>query len=270
MSSQASITAQPLQANCFAGFNVRQSGGTTLVTPLVNGIETGTSYTMVAGRLYTLRIHLHSPEMLRIRQSFYALDDTASGVAVTEFGGGLMNSPVSLVFEIRDLASSSNTPVTVLYDGTSASSPAQVNVVPVNSLELAGSIGALHLTRTGSCWVRSTPSSGAPYTRLAGASTDGVDCSVTSSSAGKVTFFNGRIPAAGETIAVFVSRPSALRRPRRGPRLARSRSCRGSRRLCRHRPLARARHPAPRAQLRGLRKTPLRPFSASRPTGPPP
>ena len=97
---------------------------------------------------------------------------------------------------------SSSTPATILYDGALTVSPAQVSVVPVNSLALVGSIGAIHLTRTGTCWIRSTPPSSAPYTRLAGKATDGVDCSVTSSVDGKVTFFAGRVPVAGEIVAV--------------------------------------------------------------------
>ncbi len=191
-----------LQADCLAGFNIRQSGGNTIATPLIDGVEAGTSMTIVPGHQYTLRIHLNAPELLRVRQAFYALDDTGTGAAVAQFGGGTIDSPLSLVFEARDLSASSNTPVTVLYDGTSTTSPAQVNVVPVNSLSLAGSVGAIHLTRTGSCWIRSTPPSAAPFTRLAGKATDGVDCSVTSSVEGKVTFFAGRIPVAGEIVAV--------------------------------------------------------------------
>ncbi len=37
------------RANCFAGYNVRQSGGSTLVVPFVNGAEVGTTLTALAG-----------------------------------------------------------------------------------------------------------------------------------------------------------------------------------------------------------------------------
>jgi hypothetical protein len=190
------------QANCFAGFNLRQSAGNTLATPMVNGVEVGTSLTLTPGHAYTLRLRIHCPELLRVQQSFYALVDSAAGPIVSQFGSGTTPAPASLVFEARDQASASNTPATILYDGGIALSPAQVTVAPINSLSLAGSIGALALTRTGSCWVRSTSSTGTQWTRLIGKASDGADCSVTSSVSGHVTFFAGRVPAAGETIAV--------------------------------------------------------------------
>jgi len=190
------------QANCFAGFNIRQSGGETLAVPLVNGVEMGTPFNVLAGHLYTLRIHLNSPELLRVKQTFYALLDTTTGASVQQFGGGAAAAPVSLVFEARDLGEASNTPVTVLYDGAVSSSPAQANVVAVNSLSLSGSIGSFNLSRTGTGWVRSTSSTGMQWTRLVGTSTAGVDCSLTSSSTGRVTFFVGRVPAAGEIVQV--------------------------------------------------------------------
>jgi hypothetical protein len=190
------------QAACFAGFNIRQSAGQTIATPLVNGSEVGTSSPIVPGHLYTLRLHLHCPELVRLRQVFYAFSESSGSLAVSRFGGGALDAPISLVFEVRDLAASSNTPVTILYDGSLADSPAQASFVAMNSLNLIGSVGAVHLIRTGTAWIRSISASGTPWTRLAGKSADGVDCSVTSSAEGHVTFFSGRVPAAGETIEV--------------------------------------------------------------------
>jgi len=188
-----------LQADCFAGFSVSQSGGNTILAPMVNGLVTGTPFTIVPGHFYTLRLHLHCPETERVKQTYYAMVDEV----VDSFGSGLVTAPMSLVFEVRDLASASNTPVTVLYDGAVASSPAQANVVAVNSIQLYGSVGAVILTNTGSAWITSTdPTSGVVSTRLAGKSTDGVDCSVTSSATGRVTFFAGRVPIANEGITV--------------------------------------------------------------------
>ncbi len=192
-----------LEANCFAGFNVRQSGGQTVLTPLVNGVETGTTFTLVSGHSYTVRLRMHCVEMLRVRQSYYAMVDAAGGAQVQAFGGGLVSAPADLVFEVRDEGASSNTPITVLYDGTVASSPALVSFVAVNSVQLVGSIGDVLLTRTGSAWVRSTnATTGMPFTRLIGKASQGADCSVISSATGKVTFFLGRTPAAGEYVTV--------------------------------------------------------------------
>ncbi len=191
------------QANCFAGFNIRQSAGQTLATPMINGVEVGTSLTLAPAHVYTFRLRLHCPELLRVQQSFYALvESPPRGSTVAQFGSGTNPAPVSLVFEARDQASASNTPITVLYDGSIALSPAQVTFVPINSLTLSGSVGSLTLTRSGTCWVRSTSSTGTQWTRLVGKASDGADCSVTSSTTGRITFFAGRVPAAGETIAV--------------------------------------------------------------------
>jgi hypothetical protein len=188
-----------LQANCLAGFGISQSGGNTVVQPIVNGLATGTAFSMLSGHLYTLRLHLHSPETLRIRQAFYA---SVNGV-VERFGDGFVDAPLSLVFEIRDLGSSSNTPVTVLYDGAMASSPIQASVVAANSTQLFGSVGAVRLRRTGSAWiVTADPTTGTPGTRLAGNSTDGVDCRFVASPTTRLSFFPGRIPPPNEPIQV--------------------------------------------------------------------
>jgi hypothetical protein len=188
-----------LQANCFAGFSMTQSGGNTVLQPLVNGLLTGTPFTVTPGHLYTLRLHLHCPQIARVKQLFYA---TVDGT-VSQFGGGVVDAPLSLVFEVRDLASASNTPVTVLYDGAVASAPVQANVVAANSIQLYGSVGAVILTRTGSAWITTTdPTTGAVATQLAGTSADGVACRVTSSATGAVTFFPGQVPVANQRIAV--------------------------------------------------------------------
>jgi hypothetical protein len=183
-------------ANCFAGYNVRQSGGATVVVPFVKGAEVGTVFTMLQGHTYTLRIRLHCVEMQRVLQSYYAMVD---GV-VKAFGGGQVMAPMSVVFELQDLGAASNTPATVLYDGSVVSSPATCSFVAVNSVQLFGSMGYCRVTQMGSAWVVSTLPSGVRITRLVGVAGEGVDCTV--SAAGKVTFFAGRIPIAGELVTV--------------------------------------------------------------------
>jgi hypothetical protein len=183
-------------SNCFAGYNVRQSGGATVAVPFVNGAEVGTVFTMLNGHTYTLRIRLHCVEAQRVLQAYYAIVDGA----VQEFGGGVVQAPMSVVFELQDLGAASNTPATVLYDGAVASSPASCSFVAVNSVQLFGSMGYCRVTQTGSVWVASTLSSGAKVTRLIGVAGEGVDCTV--SAAGKVTFLAGRIPVMGELVTV--------------------------------------------------------------------
>ena len=187
-------------ANCFAGYSVRQSGGNTVVTPMVNGVEVGTTFTVEAGHLYTLRVRLHCVEMQRVLQTYYAM---VNGV-VKSFGGGLVSAPITAVFDLQDLGLSSNTPATVLYDGTTAgagvSSPANCTFCLVNSVQLFGSIGYCRVTQAGSGWVVSTLPSGVAETRLIGIAGEGVDCKL--SEEGKLTFLAGRVPVAGELVTV--------------------------------------------------------------------
>jgi hypothetical protein len=183
-------------ANCFVGYNVRQSGGNTVAVPLVNGAEVGTVLALVQGHIYTLRIRLHCVETQRVLQTYYAMVD---GV-VQAFGGGLMAAPMSVVFELVDLGVASNTPATVLYDGSVTSSPSSCSFVAVNSVQLIGSMGYCRVTQTGSAWVVSTLPSGVKMTRLIGVAGEGVDCKI--SAAGKVTFFTGRVPVPGEFVTV--------------------------------------------------------------------
>jgi hypothetical protein len=183
-------------ANCFVGYNVRQSGGATVVAPFVKGSEVGTVFTLLEGHIYTLRIRLHCVEMQRVLQTYYAM----VGGAVQAFGGGAVAAPMSVVFELQDLGVSSNTPATVLYDGSVVSSPASCSFVAVNSIQLIGSMGYCRVTQTGSAWVVSTLPSGVRTTRLVGVAGEGVDCKI--SAAGKVTFFAGRVPVAGELVTV--------------------------------------------------------------------
>lgn len=183
--------------NCFAGYNVRQSGGATLAVPFVNGAEVGTALTLLSGHTYTLRIRLHCVEAQRVMQTFYAMVDGA----VQSFGSGSVAAPMSIVFEAQDLGAASNTPSTILYDGAVASSEASCSFVAVNSVQLFGSMGYCRLTQTGSAWVVSTLANGTKVTRLIGAAGEGVDCTV--SATGKVTFLAGRVPAAGELVTVM-------------------------------------------------------------------
>jgi hypothetical protein len=199
-------------ANCFAGFRVRQSvsttGGVTVLAPLLNGAEVGTVFTPVAGHSYTLRLRLHCVEMQRVPQRFYCMVDGVIQGFGTQSG---ISAPMDVVFEMVDEGASSNTPATVLYDsaavtGPLLNTPATCAFVVVNAMQLYGSVSSVSVTRPGSLWVVSTLPSGALQTRLVGTAGQGVDCEVSYGTAagtpGKVTFFSGRVPVAGERVTV--------------------------------------------------------------------
>ena len=90
-------------------------------------------------------------------------------------------------------------PVT-LYDGAVASLPATCTVVAASSINLIGTMRAINLTNLGSGWVVSTPPSGAPYTRRIGTTAEAAECHVERT--GKLVFYTGSAPVAGEQIAV--------------------------------------------------------------------
>ncbi len=182
--------------NCIAGFDITQVSGTTVAKAMVNGTDVGVGLTLLNGHTYTLRIRLHCREAQRINQIYY----TMAGGAVQTFGGGLVSASTDLVFEYQDLGASSNTPATVLYDGSVATTPAVCSFALVNSEQIFGSVNYCRVTRRGPVWVTSTPPSAARRTRLIGVAGEGVDCSL--STGGTLAFFAGRIPVAGEVIAV--------------------------------------------------------------------
>jgi hypothetical protein len=198
----------PVLANCFAGYRVRQNSGVTVLVPIVNGLEVGTVFTPMAGQQYTLRLRLHCAEMQRVMQRYYSMVDGM----VQGFGSASgVSAPMDVVFELVDESSSSNTPATVLYDSISGGaplndSPATCEFVVANATQLFGSIASVSVTRPSTAWIVSTLPDGVKQTRLIGLAGQGVDCTATygtqAGTTGKITFFNGRVPAVGERVTV--------------------------------------------------------------------
>ena len=187
--------------NCFAGFRVRTSGGALLLVAVVDGSEVGTIYTLTPSHLYTLRIRLHFPELVRSLATYYSV---GTGGVVAR-GGGLVSSPGAIEFELQDSASAPNTPATVLYDGTVASTPATATFAAVNSIALVGSVGYFTVKRPSTAWVTSIPPMALERTRRVGLAAEGAECKVTvvtGDTPGKLTFYAAAVPAAGELIKV--------------------------------------------------------------------
>lgn len=196
-------------ANCIAGYRVRTSGSNTVLIPLVDGNEVGTTFTIQAGHSYILRIRVHSSELQRILNSYFSYG--ANGPAV--YGGGTVPSPLQLLFELQDMALLPyvNIGSTILYDGAIASSPAIASFACINSLNLQGNIGYCKITQPGTAWVVSTPSNGTSFTRRLGSNTQGADCNILRN--GFLHFYKLAIPQPSEMIAVTyrVAAPSVAR-----------------------------------------------------------
>jgi len=186
------------QVNCIAGFQASAQPGTGTVTlqPLIQGSPVGTAYVTNPAYQYTLRVRVHCPEDERDLAIYRSCGD--SGAITT--GGGLNAAPANVQMEIQQFVSGvSGMPVT-LYDGAITSLPAACNVVAASSINLSGSMRSLSLRTLGSGWVVSTPPAGSPYTRRMGTAEESAECHMERT--GKVVFYTGFAPVAGEQVAV--------------------------------------------------------------------
>ncbi|MGA3264863.1 MAG: hypothetical protein ABSC47_12570, partial [Terracidiphilus sp.] len=186
------------QSACIAGFQATAQSGTGAVTlqPMIQGTPAGTSYAVNPANQYTLRARVHCAENERSLAIYRSFGD---GGAITR-GGQSILSPGKLQLEIQEFVDGvGGTPVT-LYDGALSSLPGACMVVAASSINLIGTMRAINLTNLGSGWVVSTPPSGGPYTRRLGTTAEAAECHLERT--GKVVFYTGSTPVAGEQIAV--------------------------------------------------------------------
>ncbi len=185
-------------AGCTAGFQATAQQGTGAVTlqPIVQGAPTGTTYAVNSSNQYSLRVRVHCPENERSLAIYRSYGDSGA----IAYGGQWNLAPARLQFEIQEFVDGvAGMPVT-LYDGSIASLPGACMVVAASSINLTGSMRALNLTNLGSGWVVSTPVNGSPYTRRMGTTEQAAECHLEST--GKLVFYTGFAPLAGEQIAV--------------------------------------------------------------------
>ncbi len=186
------------QSACIAGFQVAAAQGTGAVTlqPIIQGTPAGTTYAVNSANQYTLRARVHCADCERTLAIYRSFGDSG---AIT-CGGQSNLSPGKLQLEIQEFVNGvGGTPVT-LYDGAVASLPAACMVLAASSINLIGTMRAINLTNLGSGWVVSTPPSGGPYTRRLGTTAEAAECHLERT--GKVVFYTGSTPVAGEQIAV--------------------------------------------------------------------
>jgi hypothetical protein len=186
------------QATCTAGFQATAQQGTGAVTlqPLIQGSPVGTAYAINPAYQYTLRVRVHCPENERELAIYRSFGDSGP---ITS-GGQLNAASGNVQMEIQQFVNGvGGTPVT-LYDGAIAGLPAACNVVAASSINLIGTMRALNLTNLGSGWVVSTPPNGGAYTRRVGTTAEAAECHLERT--GRVVFYTGYTPVAGEQIAV--------------------------------------------------------------------
>jgi hypothetical protein len=186
------------QAACFAGFQVAAQQGTGAVTlqPLVQGSPAGTVYTTNPAYQYTLRVRVHCAEIERELAFYRSFGDSGAITA----GGESIAASGNVQMEIQQFVDGVGGMPVTLYDGAVVNLPAVCNVVAASSVNLIGFMRALHLTNLGSGWVVSTPPNGGPYTRRVGSVAEAAECHLERT--GKMAFYTGYVPVAGEQIAV--------------------------------------------------------------------
>ncbi|MDE3061835.1 MAG: hypothetical protein KGJ51_02135 [Acidobacteriota bacterium] len=192
------FTGTDTLASCTAGFQATAASGTGTVTlqPVVQGVATGTTYTVNPANQYALRVRVHCPETARGGQVYSSYDDNG----VVTYGGTWNLAPGKLLFELQEFVNGVGGMPVALYDGVVANLPGTCQVAAVSSLNLQGSMRELNLTQLGSGWVVCTPSGGTAYTRRVGSTAQGGECHLLRT--GKLVFYTGFAPPAGEQIAV--------------------------------------------------------------------
>ncbi len=182
--------------NCFAGFQITQTGGITAVSPLVNGTVAGSTFTPAAGHMYLLRLRIYCNEIQRVLQSYNSIDDSGTHT----YGGLFLSSGGSIQLEVQDTTNGVAGAPVVLYSGSVISLPGAMSYALINSASLQCSIASLEISQQGPVWVVSTPPGGGPIVRRLGTTADGADCKIERT--GKLHFYATSVPQAGELVAI--------------------------------------------------------------------
>ena len=183
-------------ANCLAGFQITQPNGATVISPLVNGVVSGSSFSPVAGHIYTLRLRISCNEMQRVLQSYNSIDDTGTHT----YGGVYLSAGGNVVLEVQDTSGGIALSPVILYSGSVANAPAAMTVALINSASLQCSIASFEISQQGPVWVVSTPPGGGAVVRRMGTTAQGADCRF--ERIGRLRFYSTTIPAPEELIAI--------------------------------------------------------------------
>jgi hypothetical protein len=184
-------------ADCLAGFEIDgSSGAATTITPLVNGVASGSTFTPTAGHLYTLRLRIAASEMQRVLQTYNSIDNSGTHT----YGGIFLPASANLILEVQDMTNGVASEPVILYTGAISTIPATCMYGLLNSSNLQCSIASLEILQQGPVWVVSTSPSGSPTPRRMGTTAQGSDCEFERT--GRVHFYATSIPQVGEVIAV--------------------------------------------------------------------
>jgi hypothetical protein len=182
--------------NCFAGFAISQSGGSTQIGAMLEGAATGNVFPPVAGHLYTLRLRVYSPEMERVQPSYYFLG--ANGIGA--FGGAVIVAPGHVIMQVQDVTGGTAGAITTLYEGSIAVAPPVCTIGLIDSQNLVCSMANFSCAQASPLFVTMTPLGGSAATQLVDRVANGGMCKV--GATGKLTFYSAYVPAVGALITV--------------------------------------------------------------------
>ena len=183
-------------ADCVAGFQISQVSGSTSIAPLIEGVAAGSSFSPVAGHMYTLRTRVYGKEMQRVLQAYYSIGDNGTEL----WGGTAIACGVNFVLELQDTTNGVAQSPVVLYDAVLAVAPSVCTFGLLNSTNLVCSIRSVDMTQEGPQWVTSLPPGGNMITRRIGTTAQGADCKIERT--GKLSFYATSVPQAGEQIFI--------------------------------------------------------------------
>lgn len=194
----AFYSGMPDLSGCIAGLQATAQQGTGAVSlqPVLEGTPAGAAVSVSPGNQYTVRVRISCPEQERVPAIYHSCGD--DGQITT--GGSQILSPGKVQIELQEFVNGVGAVPVTLYDGSIQNLPGTCTVVAASSTNLIGSMRAFNLVNLGSGWVMSTPVSGRSYTRRMGSVVEAAECYLDRS--GKLTFYSGFVPAAGEQIAV--------------------------------------------------------------------
>lgn len=182
---------------CLAGFRVTPAGAESAITPWIYDAAAGPGIITVAGRRYVLTTRVYASEIYRRRQRFY------SSLHPGGLGGDAVDADARVVLEVHEIDPNDPPSIvaasTVLYDGVLAAVPDFCVYALVSVAQMHASIAFTRLWRAVEAEVRSCPAGGTYRTRLAGALSEGGECSVGASG---LQFFSASVPALNEKIVV--------------------------------------------------------------------
>ena len=185
-------------ADCVAGIQVTAQSGTGAVSlqPIVMGAAAGSAFAVSSANEYTLRLRIHCPDSNRFGSMFYSYGDSG----LIGAGGAMGMAPGKIQMEVQEFVNGVGATPVILYDGGINNLAAPCDLIPVSSINLIGTVRAIHLNNLGSGWVVSTPPSSGAYTRRIGPTSAASECYI--QRIGRLVFYTGYTPVVGEQIAV--------------------------------------------------------------------